>query len=245
MKIKKFLICSMVFLLSLTGIASATEVANINVTQTINNEYKILINNLALETNYKPYKSDSTIMVPLKDIAVKFNYQVNWNKFAKRIEMINGKYTTSVKSGVNSYYFNQISPRPLSKAPEIKNGTTYVPVEFFKDILGYSYSVDANNNINIYIAPFNKTDIGTAIKFDGEITNIEKSRNGYYMVLVGSRFNGTVLMVGGHTTISDVNGNIIDASKLKAGDKITGEHSRIMTMSIPPQSSAFKISLSN
>lgn len=245
MKIKKFLICSMVFLLSLTGLANATEIATPNATQTVNAEYKILINGLALETNYKPYKSDSTIMVPLKDIAVKFNYQVNWNNFAKRIEMINGKYTTSVKEGVNIYYFNQIPQRALSKAPEIKNGTTYVPVEFFKDILGYSYKVDANNNINIYTAPFNKTDIGTAIKFDGEITNIEKSNNGYYMILVGSRFNGTVLMVGGHTTISDVNGNIIDASTLKVNDKITGEHSRIMTMSIPPQSSAFKISLTN
>ncbi len=56
--------------------------------------------------------------------------------------MINdGMY--SLKIGDNSYTAGKMTPAELSFAPEIKNDLTYVPFEFFSDIMQFEWHVEA------------------------------------------------------------------------------------------------------
>ena len=83
----------------------------------------------------KPVRIDGKLMIPLKPVLDAAGFTVNWNQKDTSIEMNKGTNYTKIKIGVNSYFYNKLSPFKLSSAPILKDNRTYVPIEFFHEIL--------------------------------------------------------------------------------------------------------------
>ncbi|WP_373325844.1 copper amine oxidase N-terminal domain-containing protein [Sporomusa paucivorans] len=99
---------------------------------------------LALGENDILKTNANTIMLPLRVIAESLGYTVVWNGEARTVELQNGMGTMStVTIGSNNYGRLKMAVQ-LDTAPEIVNGTTLVPVEFFTDVL--NLTVDINDS---------------------------------------------------------------------------------------------------
>ena len=86
----------------------------------------------------------NTLMLPLRVIAESLGYTVVWNGEARTVELQNGMGTmATVTIGSNNYGRLKMAVQ-LDTAPEIVNGTTLVPVEFFTDVL--NLTVDINDS---------------------------------------------------------------------------------------------------
>lgn len=80
---------------------------------------------------------DNTLLLPLRIIAEALDYDVDWNK--KNGALVGGQPVT-------------IKPRI------VKNGTSYVPLKYFKDVLGENVSLGVTNDDKIIVRIFNKAD---------------------------------------------------------------------------------------
>lgn len=78
----------------------------------------------------------------------------------------------------------------------------------------------------------------------GKITNIINKDN-TRQILIGDRSNGMILNIDEETKIITENGDELSFEALKEGMEIEAFHSLIMTMSLPPMSSAEKIIIKN
>lgn len=77
---------------------------------------------------------DSTFMVPLRAIAEELGFTVEWDGATKSIMLNSGMY--SLKIGENAYIKGKMMPITLKSEPELKeDDLTYVPVEFFCDVI--------------------------------------------------------------------------------------------------------------
>ncbi len=76
---------------------------------------------------------DGIKLYPLRAAAEENGFTVEWDGELKQIMINNGKY--SLQIGENSYVKGRMAPVALSAAPEIINDLTYVPADFFKEIL--------------------------------------------------------------------------------------------------------------
>lgn len=76
-------------------------------------------------------KDEKNVMVPLRAIAEALGYEVIWN--AGDISVQVGKAV--LKIGADDYHFAKMAPVKLGAAPEIRNNRTFVPIQFFKQVL--------------------------------------------------------------------------------------------------------------
>ena len=80
------------------------------------------------------YVSESgNTMVPLRAVAEALGYGVDWNQELQRVSI---GVATFISIGEDEYMIGRMAPRSLGQAPELKNDVTFVPVEFFSQILG-------------------------------------------------------------------------------------------------------------
>lgn len=174
-----------------------------------------------VETYYK----DGTKMVPLRQVAEGIlGLDVKWINETKSVEVGSGPQWTSLTIGENSYFFARVAPFKLSQAPEITNSLTYVPVEFFSEVLRY--------------------EVAETGFIDGFIKAIEEF-NGKDRFLIAGNENNTgvneiLLSITEETVVVDKNGNDFDVENLKVGTKLIAILPEIMTLSLPPQGAAVK-----
>lgn len=188
------------------------------------------------------YKSDDVHMLPIRPILERLGYEIKWNVDLKQVDISKDLITTSIKPGEN-YYFSHKTPVKLSKAPEIKAGVTYVPLDFFKTILGEPLTI-AGSSIGI---------------FKRETVILEKESlelEGYIKDKLDSEDNQSILIsvdkadlnlgelslhIVDETEILDSKGEKISFEDLNVGDRLEIETPRYMTMSLPPQTTARRI----
>lgn len=91
----------------------------------------IKVNNEIISKYY--IESDGTVMLPLRKIAETFGFSVEWDGENRTVLLNSGMY--SLQIGVNSYIKGRMVPVALKAAPYIKEDLTYVPVEYFTEIL--------------------------------------------------------------------------------------------------------------
>lgn len=112
----------------------------------ISQEYNIETNGVALNLpegdNNAFLKSNDDVMVPLRAIAEALGYEVKWDGETRSIELNAGNQWTKLYIGKDQYFFARIKPFPLGEAPEIINDRTFVPLDFFKEILKANVSVE-------------------------------------------------------------------------------------------------------
>lgn len=92
------------------------------------------------------YKENDTLMVPLREIAETLGFTVEWDGELKAVMLNSGMY--SLKIGENAYVKGKMMPQPLKAAPVIKvDDLTYVPVEYFTEVLEAGDSIVLNSKI--------------------------------------------------------------------------------------------------
>lgn len=98
---------------------------------------------LALSENDIIKTNSDTIMLPLSVIAESLGYNVVWNGETRTVDLQNGARTMATMTIGSKTYGKLKMAIQLDYAPEIVNGKTLVPVEFFTDVL--NLKVDINN----------------------------------------------------------------------------------------------------
>jgi hypothetical protein len=108
------------------------------------------------ETIENVYSKNDTLFVPLRKIAETLGFTVEWDGENRAVILNGGVY--SLKIDENSYVKGKMVPQELSAAPEITNDLTYVPVEYFFEILEAQANVDLDSS-NITITNVASTDL--------------------------------------------------------------------------------------
>lgn len=135
---------------------SAVESILVKSQDDIKGTYKLVVNgvDVKLPTDIKSsfIAKDGTIMLPLRALAEALRYEVKWNGDIRAVEIIGGAQYTSITIGEDSYFFAKTAPVQLGNAPVIVDNSTYVPIDFFKDILKVNVDVkdDTIEMVNVY-----------------------------------------------------------------------------------------------
>lgn len=87
-------------------------------------------------------KEDGVVMVPVRAVAEGLGLKVDWDDSLKAVMINDGMFSFQI--GVNSYIKGRMMPVELNRAPELVIDLTYVPVEFFTEIIGANASVADN-----------------------------------------------------------------------------------------------------
>lgn len=116
-------------------------------------------------------------------------------------------------------------------------GTLYVPASFFSEVLQVNVAVDGTKvNITSEEEVKKETVVGT-------ITEVIHNEERKAVHINGTGTEGIVLNVDENTVIRDAEGKKIELKDLAKGMKIEAVHSLAMTMSLPPQTYAYEISV--
>lgn len=183
----------------------------------------------------KSYYKGNTQMIPLRYVAEnKLGFEVIWDNENRSIELRkDATQWNSIKIGENSYSLEGGLSFELSQAPEIKDGLTFVPVEFFREAL--KYNVLTKENIEL-----KEEEI-----LYGFIKDISE-KDGKKSILVGGDestrgLDEILLHINKDTVILDKKDNSVSIDDLKVGTKVNVILPEITTMSLPAQGSASKI----
>ena len=201
----------------------------------INNEVEALsadiyYNDVLIESEGGLKKIEGITMFPAADVLRTMGYNVEWKEDTRSVEISKGAQWTSITIGKNSYFKNKMAPIQLSAAPQIVDGSTYVPVEFLAEILGRGLTVD-NGDLKL-------GDMEATIH-SGYVKDIRHDETGTMTITVSrvkdsDDINDQVII---HTSKAYTYYN----KEVKVGEHINVVSSMIMTMSIPPQTSGYVV----
>lgn len=98
---------------------------------------KVTVNGKELATDVASFiEKDSVILLPVRAIAEIVGHTVQWDDNLKAVTVGSVPMGVTFNIGLNSYTKARMMPQTLSAAPIAENGRTYVPVDFFTEILG-------------------------------------------------------------------------------------------------------------
>ncbi|MFM9327458.1 stalk domain-containing protein [Paenibacillus mesotrionivorans] len=173
-------------------------------------------------------------MLPLRAVAEAMGFQLQWNAQAYSVELTKDNLFTTVKTGENEYAVNKMLKK-LEAAPALVESKLYVPASFFVEVLPGAV-VSGNDGISITAKEERKS-----VQAKGVVTAVRDHEGRRSLHIKGYGTDGVVLNVGEQTEILGADGNKLDFSALTIGMEVEVEHSMAMTMSLPPQTAAFRI----
>lgn len=180
-----------------------------------------------------PYVEIETVegvgMLPLREVAEGFGYEVKWNGEDRSIELIKGASYVTMSIGSDAYAFSRMAHRPLGKAPVIINNKTYVPMNFVEEILG-GYAEKVEDGVYKFAIP----SIVTVKGFTEEGS-----------ILVEDEARGEVIVHVADYTKIFAGDKEVAKEEIKEGMLLGVEYGMGSTMSIPPQTTAERIILQN
>jgi len=202
--------------LSLTAFAEGTEV---------------YLNNQALNT--APIENEAgEYLVPLREICEKSGFTVNWIGESETIELIKGAQYITCSPNYDGYTFAKAAPVKLGSEPVLIEGTTYVPMNFVSEIMGGSVYFDGED-----VIAYDSENVGKRVSLVG------KEEGG---ILVSSFNEGEIFLnITDETVITDEKGNALTKDEIIEGVELIIEHDEAMTRSLPPQTNAKKIVVTN
>jgi len=90
---------------------------------------------------------EEVIMVPIRLHAEALGYEVDWDGDTRSVILTRGEDTFTITVDVNQYPVGG-DIVALELAPVNQNGSVFVPVSFFVQVLGAEFSVDAAGNVS-------------------------------------------------------------------------------------------------
>jgi len=163
-------------------------------------------------------------MLPLRTSLESLGYTIKWNNESQSITINKGAQWTSIKIGENNYFKNKMSPAPLTIAPLLIEGQTFVPVEFFTEIL----DLGIRSEDGILTLQEGMTNI-----LEGFINEIEFDDEGI-MTLTISRQEGSDAP-GDLTIVRFSEKDTYENKVVEKGCRVRIVTSPMMTMSLPAQ----------
>lgn len=179
---------------------------------------------------------DGTLTVPLREVMEQMGYGVAWNEEDQSIECVREETVISLKIGGKTYYhYNKMAVYDSSAAPYTElehapylyeDSVTYVPIEMLTSVLGVSVYDGTNDTITI-AEPAMVT-----------LNSVQTDEDGTYLS-VNDPMRGEVIVRVSDTITEVVD---VDFEKIPTDFPMEIEYGLAMTMSIPPQTTAIKIS---
>ena len=130
--------------LSIPGQAAATKAVLLPATIKVHLGAGVIVANgkeLVLGQDDRIITRGKTVLLPLRVIAENLGYSIVWQAEQQQIELKSGdEIAATFRIGSKSYQKGQ-DVIGLANAPELVNGKTLVPVEFFTDVLNMKVSV--------------------------------------------------------------------------------------------------------
>lgn len=110
---------------------------------------KVLVNGEEITVDVAPFiEKDSVVLLPVRAIAEKLGLEVQWDNNLKAVTVGTVQMGATFNVGLNSYTKARMMPQTLSAAPIAENERTYVPVDFFTEILEANVTIE-NGVLNI------------------------------------------------------------------------------------------------
>lgn len=106
---------------------------------------------------HEAYVKNNHVMIPMRKTLETMGYSVQWDAKNLIVTYKKGDFSGTAVIGKDEYLyanekiytFARIYPRGVGMAPEIKNGRTFVPLEFVQEILAASVFTDEDGLISI------------------------------------------------------------------------------------------------
>jgi len=103
---------------------------------------EIVVNNVILENARLPFWYEpgnyEVVMVPLRAVAEALGYDVTWNAYLRSVQLGVGVH---IWIGNTEAHRGRMAPIQLSTAPVIVDDLTFVPLDFFRDVLNQTVYV--------------------------------------------------------------------------------------------------------
>ncbi len=173
---------------------------------------------------------DGKFMVPVKPVLDKMGYKVTWNAETKSVDISKGAQFTTLYIGRNSYFKNKMAPKELSTAPTILDGRTYVPIEFFSEMLGTGMAIEERE--------IKFTDSDMAIH-SGYVQSVKTDEKGVTTIVISSKEKSEgiedQIIIHSEESYSILNTDVVE------GAYINVISPPIMTLSLPGQATGYVI----
>ncbi|NEW04806.1 copper amine oxidase N-terminal domain-containing protein [Paenibacillus sp. SYP-B3998] len=175
-------------------------------------------------------------MLPLRTVAENLGFTLVWNQESLSVDLTKKNLFTTVKTGEDRYSINKMLTT-LGTAPELLDNKLYVPASFVSKVLHGTVTTEGNS-VAISLEEQQKTMIEK-----GVITAIKNSGNYASVQIKGVGMDGIVLNVGKDTVYQMADGTKLNLSDLHIGLTVEAEHSMAATLSLPPQTPTYKITV--
>lgn len=201
-------------------------------------DYGVLVNGKEVAGTGYMNADAKQVMIPLRSVSEALGFELGWNQQDRSAELTKpgSPIWTLVQTGKDQYAVNKMY-KSLGAAPANVKGTLYVPANFFSEVLHANVSADGTK-VSISSEEEVKKETVT-----GKITEIINNEDRQAIHINGTGTEGIVLNVDQNTVIRDEEGKGIEFKDLAKGMKIEAVHSLAMTMSLPPQTYAYEISV--
>ena len=188
-------------------------------------ENSIYINGEILE-NASLIKEGDKVLMPVRAIFEKLGYEIGYDANTKTINMTKAPHYITFSTTLDAYTFSRMAPQPLGKAPVVKEGVTYVPVELF-ELIGMETMLISNNILYIGEMPSTTEHKQVEEKNQIIIKEIDEKNN---TITVEDGEKGTIVL-----NIKDLKIEYTTEDKeLMVGQALDVEYGDIMTASEPP-----------
>ncbi len=190
------------------------------------------------------YRKNETNMLPLRVVSEALGFQVQWDGELRQVCVSKDARNISLKSGENYYMVARKTPVKLSEAPEIKNDITYVPIEFFREILKHQLII-AGDDLAIIMEKKVEEEKEETLQLEGYIKYINEI-DGDISILVDVKnsdieLDDIYIHIVEESNILNENNEEIGLEDIKVGSKVKATTPKMMTMSIPPQTTGKEI----
>jgi len=174
-------------------------------------------------------------MLPLRAIAETLGFKLEWNADTYAAHLQQSNFTATATTGKDDYAMNKMIVK-LGAAPELQNGRMYVPASFVSKVLQASVSTQGGS-VTI------DSEVKKTITETGVITGITNDDKYPSVHIQGVATEGIVLNVGPETTFEMKDGTKLTLADLHIGMTVEAEHSLVMTLSLPPQTPTYRITV--
>lgn len=177
---------------------------------------------------------DGTVMIPLRAVCEELGFEVEWVEEARTIELTKGAIFITCSPDFDGYAFSKMAHQPLGKAPMLVGGTTYVPVDFIWEILG--------GRVYPQEYPY-----GILVPDDPAAASVYATEyeNGVLKV-VDFNMGEVIVKISETTEICDMEGTPVKPEDIvDKGMQLEVRYGSAMTLSLPPQTTAEKIVVTN
>lgn len=214
--------------------ATVTKKSTSTTTSATQKVFTIAINGSSLKEGGYQHSTDKEPLIPLRAVTEALGFELTWNGTTKSANLINGAIYTTVKAGEDVYTINKMNTK-LGTAAQLNGGMLYVPASFVSQVIHQSMIVKGNSIvISSAEQHMSITGVITAINSDDKYPSVQ---------INGVGPEGVILNVGEDTVLENADGTKITLKDLHIGMTIKAEHSMIMTMSLPPQTPTYKITV--